>query len=291
MLVIRYYILNINFYIMKTTNKLLVAWAIAMLSFSFSYADNSASGCTLSWSTNSWSWMMSKKEFKKSCNEAIKQNLKEQKETTKQNLKDFKNEYWSLKDYLSWANEEQKQEFKDLKDSYLSWISLLKDEYKQLIASWTTLEEKQTLRDELQEKLQQAWEDYFTKMLEIAWDNADLKAYVEARKEVFENNSEVRSQNLAQRQELRTEKKDSLLQYKENFINKIWNTVDAIATSNPDKLTEISTKIDTLIAKYEASTKLSTTQKEKIIAQLNALKQVISEALDTQSLLDETTTD
>lgn len=267
---------------MKTTNKLFIALVVAMLSFSYSYADDSGTWCTIS-----WSWM-TKKEFKNSCNDTVKQNLKNQKQAVKQNLSDFKSEYWVLKDYLSWATDEQKTEFKELKTTYLSGISLLKDEYKQKIASWTTLEEKQSLRDELQTKLKQAWDEYFTKMSEIAWDNEDLKKYIDARKEVFENNSTIREEQLNQRQELRTQKKDSLLKYKENYINKIWNTVDALSTSNPDKLNEILTKINTLIAKYEASTKLSTTQKEKIISQLTALKEVITDALTSQDLINET---
>ena len=54
-------------------------------------------------------------------------------------------------------------------------------------------------------------------------------------------------------------------------------------------LEEISNKIENLIEKYNSSTKLTQTQKEKIVSQLEALQEMIKEIQATQSVLDETT--
>ena len=269
---------------MKTTNKLFIALVLAMLSFSFTYADDSATWCTLSWTTTP------KKEFMKNCNSYIKDTMKNQKQAVKDNLSNFKQEYGKLVDYLSWATEEQKASLETLKNNYKTSIESLKDDYEAKIASWATLEEKQAFRDELQTKLQELWTKYFDDMLLIIWEsNTQLKAYIEARKQVFLTNSETRKDWLQARQDLRNERKEAVLSYKEKFISKVWTHVEGLAKNNPEKLEEISNKIENLIEKYNSSTKLTQTQKEKIVSQLEALQEMIKEIQDTQSVLDETT--
>lgn len=79
----------------------------------------------------------------------------------------------------------------------------------------------------------------------------------------------MRSEFKNQRSELRSK-------YKKSFATKLENRLDSISET---KLEKILIVIDNKIGEVEVNTKLSEIQKERILSQLEALKEIINEKL------------
>lgn len=269
---------------MKTTNKIITALTVMLLTLTSAYADE-----TSTLTTASWQIVQPKKEMLKEYKSRVKENIQKQHLDVKANLNDFKNEYWKLNTYMSWITEEVKKQIETLKTQHIESVEAIKTEYQEKIASWATLEIRQSLRDEMQAKLEELSKTYFENLKDLLWDrNAEIQKYIDARKQVFEENSQIRKDSRDQRKEIKSEKIEMMLKYKEQFAKKVWANLEKISKKAPERLDVVLTKIEPLIAKYQASTKLTSVQKEKLVSQLQALQNLIKEIQATQNVLDET---
>lgn len=255
---------------MKNTKKIIFVIAISLIAWiSTSFANDFTSTGTIK----------AKKAEIKAYNTQIKESLKNQREEVKSNLSEFRSQYWNITNYMTWLTQEQKDKLKEFKTENQSEIDALKSEYKTKIKEASDLLTKENLRTELKNKIDELIKTYYDEILNYFSTNPEVKAFIEARKEVFDKNQEIRKSELIERQDTRWERSETILKYKENFINKVWTKIDKLASTKPENLEKIITKIDTMITKYETSTKLTQTQKDKMISQLEALKEVVEDAL------------
>jgi hypothetical protein len=75
--------------------------------------------------------------------------------------------------------------------------------------------------------------------------------------------------------------------YKEKFDWKLWDKIEKIAKKDPEKLRIIIQKIDAIIKKFDENTKLSEEDKDKIFSQLEALKELVKDNLDSKTDITE----
>lgn len=100
------------------------------------------------------------------------------------------------------------------------------------------------------------------------------------KKETMEKNKELRGDNKEIRQDFRQQRQDLRVKYREQFTKALGSRLDKM---NEDKLNIVITRIDSAIAKVESNTKLTQTNKDKLLAQLDALKDLINEKLGNTS--------
>jgi len=79
----------------------------------------------------------------------------------------------------------------------------LKSEYKTKIKEASDLLTKENLRTELKNKTDELIKTYYDEILTYFSANPEVKAFIEARKEVFDKNQEIRKSELIERQENR----------------------------------------------------------------------------------------
>lgn len=217
-----------------------------------------------------------KDELKKS-REELREEVKTKKDEIKTNREEFKENSWDLKDILSDISDEQKEELKTLRDSHRATVEDIKEQLKN---KELTSDEREELRNQLDEELSSYAED----VKEVIGDDAEASSYVDSRLELRNKNSEIRDEIRKNRVETRGEMGDMIEKYKEAYFSKLATVVPKLAT---EKLEKLSTKIDTMLEKIEANTKLSQDKKDKLVAQIVSLKEIIDEELETRDILDE----
>lgn len=217
-----------------------------------------------------------KDELKKT-REELKEEVKTKKDEIKTNREEFKENSWDLKDILSDISDEQKEELKTLRDAHRATVEDIKEQLKN---KELTSDEREELRNQLDEETTSYAED----VKEVIGDDAEASSYVDSRLELRNKNSEIRDEIRETRVETRGEMADMIETYKEAYFSKLATVVPKLAT---EKLEKLSTKVDTMIEKVEANTKLSQDKKDKLVAQLVSLKEIIDEELETRDILDE----
>lgn len=210
----------------------------------------------------------------------------ELKQKIRWNIKDFKNENGKLKDILKLTDEEKTQ-LDALREEHKDDVEAIKAEYEAKIASWTTLEEKDLLRVELRTKLHELNKTFLEEMNSFVSKSDEVKAYVMARKAVFDENKALRMAHLKAREELRWDRKEHILKHKDKFVTSIWKKIEKIAISKATALEKILVKIDAMMDRFEANTKLSEENKTKILTQLIALKELVEDSLETSEIEQE----
>jgi Mg2+ and Co2+ transporter CorA len=99
---------------------------------------------------------------------------------------------------------------------------------------------------------------------------------LELKKDMLDKNMEIRKENGVIRQDFRQVRQDLKVKYKEKFVKALGTKLDKFSTERLNKVLE---KIEIAIEKTNANEKLSQTNKDKILAQLDALKAIINEKL------------
>lgn len=253
---------------MKNLVKISLAVSILMLWLLAVNADETSTWSTSTGATSTW---MTQNELK---------------QKIRGNLDNFIQENGKLKDILKLTDEE-KAEVDALREEHKDDVEALKAEYEAKIASWATLEEKDLLRVELRTKLHELNKTFLEEMNSSVSRSDEVKAYVTARKAVFDENKALRMANLKNREELRWDKKVHVLKYKDKFVKAIWKKIDKIAMSKATALEKVLVKIDAMMDRFEANTKLSEENKTKILAQLIALKELVEDSLENSEIEQE----
>lgn len=219
---------------------------------------------------------MTKEEIKAKRVE-LKEEVRSKKEEIKTNREEYKKDRWELKEIFSEVTDEQKEKLKTLREEHRETVEEIKERFKD---KELTLEEREQLRIELDMEIQA----YAEAVSEIVWGNVSVNQYVDSRLELRNKNKSIREDIKDSREEFRGERSELVLEFKETYYWKVSQVIPKLADSNLEKL---SGKIDTLITKTEANTRLSETNKDKMIAQLISLKEIIDEELETREILNE----
>ena len=180
----------------------------------------------------------------------------------------------------------------DLQEEVLELNEALQEDIEELRAGvdMESLDEdeKQEHKDNIEALMTQYQED----MMEILEDDEDALAAFE---EMLEKRNEKGGQKQNgekqndEKQGAKKEAKNTSTWYDSGTKTSAKNTYKAafakkigtkLATLSDEKLETIATKIEILIENYEANDDISDTKKEKVLAQLEALAELIEEALD-----------
>lgn len=216
-----------------------------------------------------------------------KQKMKQERESlhqdVKDNLQDFKTQSGSLRDNLN-LSAEDKAKVEALRKEHALEMDALKADYEAKINLATTPEQKEALRAEMRVKMQELSKAYFEELRTLVPQDAQAHAYIDARKAVFEENQALRKASLEKRKELRWERKSYIIAQKEILTKSLGKKVDTIVEKDQEKVANILTKIDAMIAKFEVNTKLSEANKQKILDQLKALKELIEDSVTEQEI-------
>ncbi len=199
--------------------------------------------------------------------------VKENRVKIKENLESFKSENGKAKDAFTELTTEQKTALKELNTAHKAEVKALQEKFK----SMEKTDENMNAHREEVEAMRAA---HFAKIQEIVWDNAKASAFVEARKSVFEENSQMRKENTQARIETRGSIEEKVVQYKEAFAKKL---VDKLPKIKEDKLQKLADNVTKMITKTEANTKMKQENKDKILSQLTSLKELIDEELENRA--------
>lgn len=219
---------------------------------------------------------MSREEIKNKKNQ-LKEEVKSKKEEIKENRDEYKKDRGELKEIFSEVNDEQKEELKTIREEHKTKVEEIKEKLKN---KELTTDEREALRIELDKEIQ----SYAEAVKEIVWENAEVESYVDSRLELRDKNKSVREEIRNNREEFRWERSQLVLEFKETYY---WKVAQVAPKLSDAKLEKLSTQIDSLIAKAEANTKLSQENKDKMVAQLTSLKEIIDEELETREILSE----
>ena len=205
---------------------------------------------------------------------SIKVNRMEMKENRKDLRTEKKDNMWELKELLTTEeaaamkalHEEKKASMEDNE-------KMSKQDYKKL-----SDEEKEVIKEEKKTKM----EAHMAKVKEILANNPEALKYIEEKHaqkaEMKTKHKELRDENMQSRKDFR-EKRGTLVDtYKKAFIKRLWNRLDKIEDS---KLEKVLDKIDTIEVAFEAKTNMSDERKTKILSQIQALREMIEDRLET----------
>ena len=300
---------------MKNTKKILIASAILMATTSGTYAMWFSTSANSNWVKANWNinyagWSKcfdestwtnkcktkeerkkqlearraeikkTREEFKskmKANREERKDFIKKNKEEIKANIKSFREEHkGEMKKTFKNLDKTVKAEIKTERKSFHETMKKLKEEIK--AKKWDF-----ESRKELMKKIEEERENHFNKLEAKLANNPEALAAIKVKKEVFEKNKALREEMMKKREEFRIKRWEMVEKYKTIFINKLGNRIKRISTS---KLKKILPKIDQITKKIENNKRLTKERKDRIINQLQALKEIIEDRLaeveDTQ---------
>lgn len=184
----------------------------------------------------------------------------------KENREAFKVERgtWIIKKIA--LSDETKAKIKEIMDAH----KLSAEEIKASVASGSLTKEEGL------KKLEELKTSTHESIKALVWDNEEAMRILGLKKDMHESNMEIRKDNAQIRQDFRQQRHDLKAKYKEKFVTALGTKLDKVSD---EKLNKILTKIDVAIEKTTANEKLSQTNKDKILAQLDALKAIINEKL------------
>lgn len=236
----------------------------------------SFSGGSFSWATFFSGALLKKQELEK-LREEKKEEIEQNKEKMKENRQEFRADVKELKS-TSWAllTSEQKEKIKALNDAMKVELAPLIEKLRQ--------EKNIDARKILIDQINEIHKKYVEKVKEIVGENANLLGLVDKRIEVLDENKLLRQENLDTRKEWREAKAELIEKYKTAFMNKLKSKLDTISA---EKLEKVLTKVNAMIEKTLNNNKLSQTSKEKIIAQLEALKEILENKIDETTIIND----
>lgn len=210
--------------------------------------------------------------------------------------------------YGSWLTQEQKTQLEYLKKSLEEQIKTLRESItpENLEEVKAKAEELKTtflakaealgipeVKKMIEERFKIFFENNFTKREEFKkladQKKEEMKKIVQEKKEQFdaakkqgqeqfqEKKEEFKQKMQDTKQNFKNLKQDLKAKYKDAFAKKLEGKLEKLWA---EKLKAVITKIDSVIAKYQANENLTAEQKEKFVAQLNAIKELLQEKLD-----------
>ena len=204
--------------------------------------------------------------------EDLKKEAKANRDEMKNNRKEFRDEHKDDMKALSGSlTEDQKTQVKALHEAH-------KTEMDALMAELKSVKGDDAKMKEVFVKIEAARAAHLDKLKAIVGESSEFAKIVEARKGVFEENKALREENRSKREEFRNGIEDKVVKYKGIFVEKISKKLEKLS---PTQIQKIIDKVDAQLTKVEANTKLSQENKDKLKAQLVALRETLEDRLDT----------
>lgn len=212
-----------------------------------------------------------KQEWKQK-REDMKKEIKENRDEMKNNRKEFRDEHKDDMKALSWTlSEDQRTQVKALHEAHKTEMEALMSELKSVKGDDAKMKE-------IFVKIEAARAAHLDKLKTIVGENSEFAKIVDARKGVFEENKALREENRSKREEWRDGIEDKVVKYKGIFVQKIAKKLEKLNTTQIQKIID---KVDAQLTKVEANTILSQENKDKLKAQLVALRETLEDRLDT----------
>lgn len=263
--------------------KIVLLTTLIVSSISFVNAENVM---TSTWKTLKIERQKINSEIKNSKNE-LKSKVNLNREEIKNNLKEIK----TLRTW-SWVfknlDETTRKILKETQESHKTKLLNLKNEYDEKIKKSSSLEEKDILREELRTKTQEINKTFFESLKILLSSYPETISWLEAREKVASENNILREQNNNLRKEFRSESSSKIVAYKEKYISSLGTSLDVLSAKNPEALDKMLLKVETMIKKYQEKTNMSKENKDKILSQLEAIKEIIEDKIsDSNNMLED----
>lgn len=207
------------------------------------------------------------KEIRNEKKEVISTNLKDLKE----NRSEIKSEF-SLKSVLKWLNAELITKVKALDETFRADVKALEEKIK------TNIWDIETVK-ELRLELQNIRIAYNEKLISLVTDT-EVKNALTKRLELLKQNFLLVNSNIDARIEFRWTLNDKVTTYKDKLSTKLWNGLPKVKEANIEK---VLSKVDGVITIIENNTKITQDNKNKIMAQIIALKELLEEQIESNS--------
>lgn len=202
-------------------------------------------------------------EFVKEMEESIKE-LRES--ITEENLEEIKKEALSLKEEF----------LKKAQELWVEWLKI-KVEYRFKVFFENQIDKKEEFKKNLEDKKEELKKLAEQKKQEL-WDKKE-----EYKKEFKDKKEELKEKTKEVKQTFKNKKEELKVKYKKVFEKKL---EEKLASLSEEKINKIIANIDKAIEKYN-SLEISQEQKDKFIAQLEALKELLKSKLDeTQDMIN-----
>ncbi len=206
-----------------------------------------------------------KEEFKK-LKEQEKMKIEANRDKMKENRVNFKAERATGSVKKPMLTEETKAQIKVIMDAH----KVSADSIRTSVASGSlTKEEGLKQLEELKMTTSES-------LKALVWNNEDAMKNLWVKKDMLDKNMEIRKENGEIRKDFRQQKHDLKVKYKAKFVKALGTKLDNFSE---ERLNTILAKINVAMEKTLANNKLSQINKDKIIAQLDALKAIINEKL------------
>lgn len=196
----------------------------------------------------------------------LKWTIETNREEIRENREDFRTERGTGVVKKVALSEETKAKIKELMEAHKAKV----EEYK------VALEAKELTRAEFLAKVEELRKSTHESLVALVWNNEEAMRILGLKKEMLENNMDLRKENVQAKKEFVNFKQGLKAKYKERFIKSLWTKLDKLSN---EKLEKVLARIDAAVEKTWANEKLSQINKDKILAQLEALKAIINEKL------------
>jgi hypothetical protein len=200
--------------------------------------------------------------------EANKEKIKENRDSLKTAREEIKSG--------SGLTDEQKQKIKVLNEAMKTELAPLVKALRQ--------EKDLEKRKALIEEINVISKKYAEKIKAIAGTNEVVGDFIDKKMAVLDANKELRQENLDTREQARVQKSALVEKYKTAFMGKLKSRLDNISS---DKLEKVLEKVNTMIKTTTNNTKLSSTSKENLLSQLEALKEIIENKIDEATIVND----
>lgn len=281
---------------MKDVNtKFWLVIATAIFLTPFAYADDSQVQNSDSWSENiQWTQETSGDNSQFQNSWWRKEDMKKLFDEKKNQLNQVKDEMKETVDGMKEKFNTQKENFQEMKKEVKKLLTpeqktKIEELRKTLEDSIKTLRESITPEnlEEIKAKAETLKTEYLVKIDEL-W-LVEMKKMIEERFQIFSQNQFVNKPEMKKmkeeltqkvweiKQEFKAKKQDLVMKYKEQFAKSLESK---LAKLSPEKMKAVIVKIDTVIEKNNANTKLTVVQKDKLTAQLSVLKELLQDKID-----------
>ena len=149
--------------------------------------------------------------------------------------------------------------------------SVVKSEEKIKTNIWDIVKVK-----ELRLELQNIRIAYNEKLISLITDT-EVKNTLTKRLELLKQNFELIDSNIDARIEYRGTLNDKVTTYKDKLSTKLWNGLPKVKEANIEK---VLSKVDSVITIIENNSKITQENKDKIMAQIIALKELLEEQIE-----------
>lgn len=210
------------------------------------------------------------KEVRNEKREIISNNLRDLKE----NRSEIKSEF-SLRSVLKWLNSELTDEIKALDETFRADMKALEEELKANI--WDIEKVK-----ELRLRIQNIRIAYNEKLISLVTDT-EVKNTLTKRLELLKQNFELINSNIGARIEFRWKLNNKVSTYKDKLSTKLEKGLPKVKETNIEK---VLWKLDWVISTIENNTKITQINKDTIMAQLIALKELLEEQIEANTTVE-----